>query len=184
MRICFIDAETTELNRRTRRIWDFACIVRDDAGPATDQEFQFFIEVGQRKANPFSLNVGGFWERYPQTYEARRKLREQDKMFSGWDAAKRIQELTAGATWVGAVPSFDEESCADLLYKNDLLPRWDYHLVDVETYAAGVIHLPPPWKNDVVNAAFGITIPEADRHTALGDARGVRDLWDAANGER
>ena len=177
MKLCFIDTETTGLDRRRRRIWDFACIVREEGQP--DVEHQFFIDVSQKKADPFGLNVGRFWERYPQTYEERRELHAQDKMFTPWDAAKRIQKLTTGAVWVGAVPSFDEETCAKLLYGSGLRTRWDYHLVDVETAAGAAAGIHPPWKNDIVNQAYGIEIPDEDRHTALGDARGVRDLYDA-----
>jgi hypothetical protein len=55
----------------------------------------------------------------------------------------------------------------------------NYHLVDVETLAAGALRMPPKWDFDKLLAAFGLTYDEADRHTALGDARMVRDLYDA-----
>jgi len=159
-KLCFIDTETTGLDRRRRRIWDFACIVREEG--QADVEHQFFIEVSLRNADPFGLNIGHFWERYP-----------------GWQVAGHDTSLTTGATWVGAVPSFDEESCEALLHRAGRFPRWDYHLVDVETAAAALAGISPPWKNDVVNLAYNIQVAPEDRHTALGDARACRDLYDA-----
>jgi len=185
-RLCFIDTEATGLDRRRRKIWDFACIVRDiderNSPSYVDQEVQFFIDVSLRNADPFGLKVGQFWERFPgwQTrgQEGRVQARKDGSLVTPWDAAKRIYELTIDAIWVGAVPSFDEETCAKLLRKSGLIGPWDYHLVDVETFAGGYLGIEPPWKNDVINEAAGIKIPEADRHTEIGDARGVRDLYD------
>ena len=177
-KLCFIDTETTGLDRRRRRIWDFACIVREEG--QADVEHQFFIEVSLRNADPFGLNIGHFWERYPGWQVAgRRGARRDGLLKSPWDAAQTIMELTTGATWVGAVPSFDEESCEALLHRAGRFPRWDYHLVDVETAAAALAGISPPWKNDVVNLAYNIQVAPEDRHTALGDARACRDLYDA-----
>jgi DNA polymerase III epsilon subunit-like protein len=182
-KLCFIDTETTGLDRKRRRIWDFACIVREpDSDGGVDVEHQFFIDVSLKNADPFALNIGHFWERFPgwqaRGQEGATEARRNGTLVSPWDAAKRIAQLTAGAVLIGAVPSFDEESFAALLRKTGLVGRYDYHLVDVETFAAGYLGLEPPWKNDVINKAAGIQIPEEDRHTALGDARGVRDLYD------
>ena len=62
---------------------------------------------------------------------------------------------------------------------NGICPSWRYHLVDVETLAAGALRRPPPWRFDDLLADYGLVYDEADRHTALGDARMVRDLYDA-----
>jgi hypothetical protein len=185
MRICFIDTETTGLDRRRRRLWDFACIVRDidEEGGYTDKEHQFFIQVSLKNADPFALNIGHFWQRFPgwqvRGQQGASEARHNGTMIDPWSAAKRIHDLTVGAIWVGSVPSFDEESCAALLRKSGLVPRWDYHLVDVETAGAALAGISPPWKNDIINEAYNIVIPPENRHTALGDARAVRDLYDA-----
>jgi hypothetical protein len=62
---------------------------------------------------------------------------------------------------------------------NGICPSWHYHLVDVETLAAGALRMAPPWDFDKLLGEVGLTYDEADRHTALGDARMVRDLYDA-----
>jgi DNA polymerase III epsilon subunit-like protein len=95
------------------------------------------------------------------------------------EVAVEIERETRGAVLIGAVPSFDEETLAGMLYRHGLCPTWHYHLVDVETLAAGALRMPPRWDFDSVLAAYGLTYDEADRHTALGDARMVRDLYDA-----
>ena len=68
--ICAVDTETTSL-RPDRRAWDIALIRRDDEG---ERRVQFFIELDALdlpNADPFSLNVGRFWERHPQATRLR-----------------------------------------------------------------------------------------------------------------
>jgi hypothetical protein len=42
--------------------------------------------------------------------------------------------------------------------------------------------MPPPWDFDELLQLHGLVYDETDRHTALGDARMVRDLYDRALG--
>jgi DNA polymerase III epsilon subunit-like protein len=49
----------------------------------------------------------------------------------------------------------------------------------VTALAAGAIGQEPPWNFDAMLAVFGLQYAEEDRHTALGDARMARDLYDA-----
>ena len=87
--------------------------------------------------------------------------------------------ITRGATIVGAVPNFDTEVLATRMRAHGICPSWHYHLVDVETLAAGALRKPPPWNFDELLGLYGLTYDEADRHTALGDARMARYLYDA-----
>lgn len=64
-----------------------------------------------------------------------------------------------------------------------LRETWHYHLVDVETLAAGRLGWAPPWNFDKILGAFDLAQGE-DRHTAIGDARLVRDLYDQIIGSR
>ena len=88
-------------------------------------------------------------------------------------------QLLDGATIVGAVPDFDARHLTRWLRANGQAATWHYHLVDVETLAAGALRKPPPWNFDELLATYGLTYDEDARHTALGDARMVRDLYDA-----
>jgi DNA polymerase III epsilon subunit-like protein len=169
--LVFLDTETTSLNRRTRLAWEVALIVRGPDG-RDDYEKAWRVEdVDLSEADPMSLKIGRFHERFKRV-PAPMSLPEAE-------VAVEIERETRGAVLIGAVPSFDEETLAGMLYRHGLCPTWHYHLVDVETLAAGALRMPPRWDFDSVLAAYGLTYDEADRHTALGDARMVRDLYDA-----
>lgn len=173
--LVFLDTETTSLNRWTRRPWEVALIVRRPGRP--DFEYSWQIEdVDLSDADPMSLKIGKFFERHLKFGD---KPAKDTQAHPEAASASTIEKLTRGATLVGAVPSFDEETLAAMLRRHGLCPTWHYHLVDVETLAAGALKLQPPWNFDKVLAAYGLTYNEADRHTALGDTRMVRDLYDA-----
>jgi DNA polymerase III epsilon subunit-like protein len=116
--------------------------------------------------------------------------------------ARYFRDLTAGCHLAGAVVSFDEERLRRLLRSLGVLHRWHYHVIDVEALAIGYLHglnrhghssascvegycvsddeLPGlPWKSDDLSAALGIKVSDEDRHTALGDARWARAIYDA-----
>ena len=189
--ICAVDTETTSL-RPDRRAWDIALIRRDDEG---ERRVQFFIELDALdlpNADPFSLNVGRFWERHPQ---AMRLRAGQDigcdavELWSSWakadvfavpegavvdaaTAAHVIAGMTHGAHLVGAVPNFDAEVLAALLRDNGLTPSFHYHLIDVEALAVGWLcawdradgepGIRPPWRSDDLSTALGVPPPAKD----------------------
>ena len=118
-------------------------------------------------------------------------------------AAQVVRLWTHGAHLVGAVPSFDAEVLAALLRDNWLTPTWRYHLIDVESLAVGWLarkfaadaqskaipsgtaaqmrrsEFEPPWSSERLSNALGVELPnEADRHTALGDARWAARIFD------
>lgn len=171
-RLIFLDTETTGLDRRHRQIWDLAYIVRDPGEP--DREFQEFLPVDLSTADPFALGVGGYYRRHPNPYgEHWGNLVAEPKQL-----AIQVAQDFQDAILVGAVPSFDEESLAYLLFDHNLQPTWHYHLVDVETLVAGKLGLPPKWDFDKILASMGLVYDETDRHTAIGDARMARDVYD------
>lgn len=176
MTIVFLDTETTSL-RHDRRVWDLAYIVRRDGKP--DWERAGFIDsrdLDFANADPFSLKIGGFYERHPQRNSLHRDSSEVE---SEREALLTLERHARGATIVGAVPNFDTEVLGARMRAHGIAWSWHYHLVDVETLAAGAMRKPPPWDFDELLKAYGLTYVENDRHTALGDARMVRDLYDA-----
>lgn len=152
-------------------------ILRLDGQP--DQEWSSFVtadDLNLGDADLMSLKIGRYYERHPA---ARGGLGLGERVLSERGALGQVESWTRGALVVGAVPNFDADVLGTRMRANSLLPAWHYHLIDVETLAAGAMKLTPPWNFDQVLAAYGLTYDEADRHTALGDARMARDLYDA-----
>lgn len=179
MKLVFLDTETTSL-RPDRRAWEIGLIVRDADGSEAD--YQAFIapeHLDLGNADLMSLKIGKFFERHP------RPIGGDDTLVHGEAAVlMTVESLTRGATIVGAVPNFDTEVLGARMRANGICPSWHYHLIDVETLAAGALKMPPPWDFDKLLAEFGLTYDEANRHTALGDAYMVRDLYDAVMAAR
>lgn len=183
-RIVFFDTETTSLCRRTRRITELGLVVRDPDTP--DRELSIIVsDVDLSNADRTSLKIGHFYDRHPH-YNSDGTLPPETLLLSEAEAAQALEaELRGGAHIIGMVPSFDETSGYDMLYRHGLL--WDahYHLMDVENMIVGYLaargeFLMPPWNSEELSRAIGVEPPgEADRHTAIGDARWNRDIWDA-----
>lgn len=96
----------------------------------------------------------------------------------------------------GCNVKFDQEFLEAWLRRYGACPTWDYHVLDIPTYAAGVYNaktrhvkkgaslglIPPPFSTRKLGEAFKIPEPE-EAHTALGDARWGKQLYEAAVSE-
>lgn len=173
MNLVFLDTETTSL-RHDRRAWEVAAIVRDENGKEVEHTWLVkSADLDLGNADLMSLNIGKFFQRHPFA------IGDGVKSRSEFSVMQDVEELTRGATVVGAVPWFDTDVLGQRMRAHGICASWHYHLIDVEALAAGALKLPPKWNFDKVLDAFGLTYDEVDRHTALGDARMVRDLYDA-----
>jgi len=203
--IVFIDTETTSL-RPDRRAWDVALIIREPG--EEDREYQWFIEAQDLdlgNADPFALRIGHFYKRHPAAVTTDFFVPNVE---SEQFVMRHVEHLTRGAHLVGAVPNFDADVLGARMRDNGLLPSWHYHLQDVETLIVGYIRglivataeqldaadkptdalwqLPTalPWNSEDLSRAVGVEPPAGeDRHTALGDARWARDMYDAVMGK-
>lgn len=173
-RIVFIDTETTSL-RPDRRVWEVGMVLRID-GQAEEEKRRFVDrrDLDLANADLFSLKIGGYYDRHPGVHDLASREVEREV-----DVLDEVEQWTRGAILVGAVPNFDADVLGIRMREHGILPSWHYHLVDVETLAAGALKLAPPWDFDAVLERYGLTYDEADRHTALGDAKMARDLYDA-----
>jgi len=199
-RIVILDTETTSL-RHDRRVWEAGLIVRDPG--RDDKEHHWFIrsvDLDLGNADLFSLQVGRFYDRHPD-YDGLPGIGEC--AYPEEYVLREVDRLTRGAHLVGAVVSFDADVLATRMRANGICPSWHYHLIDVEALAVGYLNglsrhghssvacldgpcvdedeLPGlPWNSDELTRSLHIAAPgELDRHTALGDARWAKAIYDA-----
>ncbi|GAA3956989.1 hypothetical protein GCM10023085_44430 [Actinomadura viridis] len=186
VRLAFTDCETTGLRPDLGHgIWELAVIIRHPAD-GWDEEHVWQIRPDLKTADAKALEINDFHRRFlvPDGAEAlwfpydRREPVTQ----TAREAATQIQGLLEDRYLVGAVPAFDTAMITRLLLSHRLEPRWKHRLVCVENLVAGAVGQPVPqglWKAAV---AVGVPVDPAVRHTALGDARLARDVYDAVLG--
>lgn len=184
--LAFVDTETTGLDPDRHEIWEVALILRAEDGAESEHWWRLPVDLGC--ADPMALKISGYFERSGSLTLA------QPASF-----AAEFADLTRGAHLVGAVVSFDEERLRRLLRRHGQCPMWHYHIIDVEAMAVGYLGgyrasvrderggvssaASLPWKSEDLSRACGVEPPsEYDRHTARGDARWARDLYDACAG--
>jgi DNA polymerase III epsilon subunit-like protein len=169
--VVFVDTETTGLDPERHEVWEVAIIAEREVLDARIKP------KALREADPGALRITRFYERVAEVgagaFFAQRSRTE---------IARDIAELTANKHLVGAVPSFDARFLEAFLRSEGFTPAWHYHLVDVETLAAGRFGLKPPWDSDAVSAALGIE-PPANQHVAMADAEWARALYTAVLGD-
>lgn len=191
--IAFLDTETTGLDPVRHEVWEVGLILRKpdpDGGWQADEEYLWQLPVDLSEADLIGLNVGRFKERRWEgiTDDVVGGIWPADGTGNGAELpldtwAEVFMDLTWGAHIVGAVPDFDSRRLGDLLLRHGALPAWHYHLVCAEVLAAGKLGMLPPWRSDDLAFALGVEVSEEDRHTALGDARMARAMYDAVYAE-
>jgi hypothetical protein len=210
--ICFVDTETTDIGPR-RLAWEMAIIRREMDGTRRElQAFievdlsdanPFALGIGRfydrhplgkwhsagpsdspHPPNPMSISYDG-----NATFEENLLVSWIDGYLTQANAAHLWCQWTYGAHIIGAVPNFDTEVMAAAARQHGLTPAHHYHLCDIENLIVGYLTAKgdrrlPPWNSDDLFAAIGVTIPDDEKHTAIGDARSVERAWDVVMGDR
>lgn len=173
MTVAFVDIETTGLHPELDHVWQIAVIVDGEehcwtqwfAGREWRASVSQWVLENTRIATDYN----------PATATPPRR------------SIDRFVELTRGRHLVGACPWFDSERLHKIwrLYEpRDWELPWHYHLIDVEALAVGYLaakgeKVEVPWKSHALTERVGVTTPVEDEHTALGDARWAKRVYEA-----
>ena len=177
-RIAIIDTETLGLDPLIHPIWELAVITGGE-------EYHWFIRVDGvdgEFADPVALDLNGFDERY-----------DEAAAVPDYKLVPELAELLDGKAIVGANPHFDLTRLTPWFARMGRDVPWHYRPVCIESVLYGVnlgyllaesngSSVDVPWRAlDLYERVTGLTQPDEDRHTALGDARFVRQLWEWAH---
>lgn len=174
--VAYVDTETLGLNPVQHPIWETAIIIDN-----VEHCWQTIVSPTDiDRADPVALTINRFHDRY-----------NRDLALTAVESAVKVESLLAGRHIVGAVPSFDEQRLrrlCDYALRHGLPPEgcrypWHYHLIDVEALMLGFLcgqgrKIVLPWKSHDLSLACGVENLLADEHTALGDARWVRHVYE------
>ena len=175
-RVVFLDTETTGLDPAVEEVFEVAVICGQ-----TGDEF-----VARLEPRPHTVA-----SMHPKAVEVNRYHERTSDPGWRWSSphatADTLRKYLHGAHIVGAVPDFDTRFLT-AWYKQmgQDVPRWHYHLIDIENLAYGWMMREPltaqernelaslPINSDRLSQMCGVDpVPDDERHTALGDARWV-----------
>ena len=192
-RIIFADCEVTHLDPQVGHIWELALIVRDPG--EADREHLWHIRPDLKNADPNALRIGGYYERLCVQVRtmggampfANGREPERETPLDTELAAGIVAGLLDGAVLVGQNAQFDAAHLTQFLRRNGQAYTAHYRPVCVTTMLAGLLaargeYPAPPWKSADVARAVGVDPGDYDTHTALGDARLARAIYDAVTG--
>lgn len=196
--VAFVDVETTGLHPFIHEIWEVGLITPDG------KERRWFLPPERlADADPMSLEVGGFHRRHPQGHEfvweehlGNADFEDRGLVESAEIFAVEFAALTHGLHLAAACVSFDALRLEVVLRGNNEIPAWHYHLIDVEVLVAGCLSAKadvivdtmergalrlaarPPWNSTDLSQAIGVEPGNFERHTAVGDCRWAKALYE------
>ncbi|OZC50544.1 hypothetical protein CH289_16085 [Rhodococcus sp. RS1C4] len=154
-----------------------------DEGPSVRQIRMFILDPDLSQADPFSLDVGKFYERHPQPrglYTLGAGLKHFD-LYEEIEAMQLVEQWTRGATLVGANTAFDAALLESRIRYHGGCPSWHHRLVDVENLVAGRLQLLEDNRLGSLQSCANvmeISYSDLDLHTAMGDAELARRVFD------
>lgn len=192
--LAFVDTETTHLSAELGEVWEVAVILRETvSGVPAETEYVWQLRPHLATADKEALEVGRYLERFVVPPHAEAAWTGDDEPLPMPRATVRhaLTNVLSGAVLIGSNPAFDDRFLRKLLGD----APWHYRPVCVATLAAGYVRglaaetqlAEPgvyfPFSSRDMSRAVGVEPPgEGVAHTALGDARHVRDVYDAVMG--
>lgn len=205
-KLAFVDTETVRIaSDAGSAIWELAIILRGTLG---DEEYAWQLRPDLTRADAAALRIGGYYERCKAADkpEGQGVLLTSPRGKGGSRMARLIAldvaKLLDGALIVGANPWFDAGHIDAFLRANDQALTADYHMRDVGSVVAGYmagqrrvirnhkfckaipedVAEPGPLKGRKITDVakeLGLNPDRYETHTALGDCRLARDIWNA-----
>jgi hypothetical protein len=202
--IAFVDTETTHLDAEIGEVWEVAVILREfDDNEPTDTEYLWQVRPNLATADAEALKIGRYLERFvvpPHAEAAWTGYGEGPVLpMKRSEVVAAVMDVLRGAVLVGSNPGFDDRFLRKLCGPGSA--QWHYRPVDIATLAAGRklgmvemvrraggMAMPSdevafPFSSRDLSRWTGVEPPGGDvAHTALGDARWARDVFDAVVG--
>lgn len=201
--LAFVDCETTHLDPRRGNVWEIAVIRRRADG--VDCEYLWQVRPDLTEADPEALAIGRYEERFavPDDCDAIEVMASGPPLKSTLpEILFDLQDALKDAVIVGSNPGFDVAFLTKLLQAHSRKLPWHYRPIDITTLAVGALYgrasewtrkdcdatwyskvtkaVGWPWKSYEASRHVEVEPPAKDvAHTALGDARWARDVWDA-----
>lgn len=203
--LAFVDTETTGLDPRKHDAWEIAIILRRPG--VMDLEYLFQLRTSLVNADPKALEINRREQRFAVpdgefAVELPTAHRTMAVPHTEATLMHSLMDILDGAHLVGSNPAFDDRFLTKLFNEAGLPPRWHYRTVDIAALAVGHLYgqaytltkqncdaeyynradnlLADGWRSYELSRLMGIEPPNKEAaHTALGDARWARDVYDA-----
>lgn len=198
--LAFLDTESTGLDPDRHEIWEVALIRRDDEGVEVEHVWQLPVDLG--RADPMALDIGRYHERRMEPAAIELWAETFVDLTAGAHLVGAVVSFDADRLWrllrrLGQCPMWhyhlidiealaagfaiaDARRCEEDFERRQADPTVSA-LMKIEGIYSGPWRreaAAPPWDSDDLSRVVGVDPDQFDRHTALGDARWARAIYD------